>query len=627
MPETYSDSVMGYLDEVAEGHLTLRGIDGALLRLELNSRTNVQRLRNLGESAADATADLFAGRVEKNSLILAYGPVVPYESGTRHYANTITVVGAIQGNPLMTQGWWITQITEIANFYRKAQFGDGPIDFAVYRTNLGRGGEKLDGRQETAVLSRLIYGMATSFMLTGNEDHLAVAKNGCEYMVEKMLKHLPHEGTLTTARWWLHGLDVTADGVREIEASDFADDLNSIPAYEQIYALAGLTQTYRVTGDPAIFDAIRATLVLFDFFYKDNSQSWGGYFSHIDPRTFSAESSALGKNMAKKNWNSNGDHAPAYLFNLYLATGDQWHLQLLKETFDVIINHFPQTGLHTRVEETPFVQERFNADWTPDETWGWQQDRAVVGHNLKIAWNLTRMSSLWDNSRLLGYATRIAHTMPRFGLDIRRGGWYDVLERELFVTDRFSWHDRKAWWQQEQAILAYLILAAKIDPLYENEAFEAAAFYNANFLDHDFGGVFPTVLASGMPYVIGGEGGKGSHAMGMYHAGELCYLAASYCAFLRHETMQLWFKPVSGHSFQDKVLRIAPDAIPAGRLPGDPAHISMVLVNGELYDNYDRDALTVTLPDSDTDLTVQVSLTFPQTPPQHPVADFPDVHG
>ena len=24
---------------------------------------------------------------------------------------------------------------------------------------------------------------------------------------------------------------------------------------------------------------------------------------------------------------------------------------------------------------------------------------------------------------------------------------------------RFAWHDRKAWWQQEQAILAYLILA------------------------------------------------------------------------------------------------------------------------------------------------------------------------
>ena len=23
---------------------------------------------------------------------------------------------------------------------------------------------------------------------------------------------------------------------------------------------------------------------------------------------------------------------------------------------------------------------------------------------------------------------------------------------------RFAWHDRKAWWQQEQAILAYLIL-------------------------------------------------------------------------------------------------------------------------------------------------------------------------
>ena len=58
-------------------------------------------------------------------------------------------------------------------------------------------------------------------------------------------------------------------------------------------------------------------------------------------------------------------------------------------------------------------------------------------------------------------ARKIAEMMPAVGSDRQRGGWYDVMERELKAGEkmhRFAWHDRKAWWQQEQAILAYLIL-------------------------------------------------------------------------------------------------------------------------------------------------------------------------
>ena len=52
---------------------------------------------------------------------------------------------------------------------------------------------------------------------------------------------------------------------------------------------------------------------------------------------------------------------------------------------DMIVKHFPD------YDNSPFVQEKFHEDWSHDRTWGWQQNRAVVGHNLKIAWNLTRM--------------------------------------------------------------------------------------------------------------------------------------------------------------------------------------------------------------------------------------------
>ena len=64
-----------------------------------------------------------------------------------------------------------------------------------------------------------------------------------------------------------------------------------------------------------------------------------------------------------------------------------------------------------------------------------------------------------------------------------------MVERELAPGQEFHrliWHDRKAWWQQEQAILAYLILAGSLqEPEYLRIARESSAFYNAWFLDND----------------------------------------------------------------------------------------------------------------------------------------------
>jgi hypothetical protein len=40
-------------------------------------------------------------------------------------------------------------------------------------------------------------------------------------------------------------------------ASEFGDDYDGVPMYEQIYALAGPTQTYRISGDPAIMKISR----------------------------------------------------------------------------------------------------------------------------------------------------------------------------------------------------------------------------------------------------------------------------------------------------------------------------------------------------------------------------------
>src|SRR5207253_4805827 len=188
------------------------------------------------------------------------------------------------------------------------------------------------------------------------------------------------------------------------------DDYHAIPAYEQIYALAGPVQTYRLTGDPRIYQDAEMTYNLFQKFFKDKEK--GGYFSHIDPITLDARSESLGRNRARKNWNSVGDHAPAFLINLVLATGEKRFEEFLVETGVTIAERFPD------YEHSPFVQEKFTEDWNRDSTWGWQQNRAVVGHNLKIAWNLMRIQNLRPYSKYISFAEKIAGLMPKAGGDM-----------------------------------------------------------------------------------------------------------------------------------------------------------------------------------------------------------------
>jgi hypothetical protein len=251
------------------------------------------------------------------------------------------------------------------------------------------------------------------------------------------------------------------------------------------------------------------------------------------------------------------------------------------------------------------VQEKFYEDWSHDYTHLWQQNRGVVGHNLKIAWNLMRMVGLKPKEKYEALARRIAAEMPKVGMDRQRGGWYDVMERCLRDGEelhRFAFHDRKAWWQQEQGILAYLILHGVLgDEEYLRLARESAAFYNAFFLDHDDGAVYFNVLASGIPYLMGTERFKGSHSMSGYHSTELCYLAAVYTNLLiTKQPTDFYFKPYP-NGFKRNILRVSPDILPPGSI-----RIGEVWIDDKPYSNFEAEALTVKLPDTKEQVRVKV---------------------
>jgi len=601
MSFSFSDTITGYVTDFnrSEKSFGIKTSDGREFQAYLTPTTFARITQNLGEPYNDCTQRL-GEMLKPGQHVFAYGIFYPQGEGHKFEVKFFVFPGDAPGKYRHEESdWWVKQVHSIASCYLKWQFGypEKPIDYREYRTYLNLAGTKKsdDFLQETDTISRLVYGFASAYLMTGEDSFLEGAEKGTEYLRDRMRFYDPDEDLI----YWYHGIKVTGKREQKLLTSEFSDDYDCIPAYEQIYALAGPIQTYRITGDPRILKDAEMTVDLFDKFFLD--KEGGGYFSHIDPITLDPRAESLGRNRARKNWNSVGDHAPAYLINLWLATGEQKYADFLEYTFDTIEKYFPD------YDNSPFVQEKFFEDWSKDQTWGWQQNRAVVGHNLKIAWNLMRMQSLKPKDNYVALAEKIASLMPAVGSDQQRGGWYDVVERvkeEGEEQYRFVWHDRKAWWQQEQAILAYLILHGIIkEPEYLRHAREAAAFYNAHFLDHDDGGVYFNVLANGLPFLVGTERFKGSHSMSGYHSMELCYLSAVYTNLLiTKQPMDFYFKPQPG-AFKDNILRVSPDILPPGSIK-----IGAVEINGEAYTKFDAYALTVKLPDTKEQVKVKVQI-------------------
>lgn len=520
--------------------------------------------------------------------------------------------------------WWHEQINVLAERWLDNLFGDKALysidDYAAfYRTMLNIQGQPVQQQgdlQEMATLSRLIYGFASAYMLTGEERFFEAAKAGVAYQREAF-RSVSADGRFC---FWLHARQRDREGRIDILPSQCEEDKGTLPLYEQIYALAGLAQFYRISNDWDVLHDIRRTITAFNTFFADPVH--GGFFSHIDPVRFSWDSPELDADSrypkrGQKNWNAIGDHLPAYLVNLILALDPLPELdpedpdapalrqdiegflnicrQLLDETADRIARHFPQQ------DGNPYVIERFRRDWQPITCYGWQQNRAVVGHNLKIVWNLTRVAQYYrlhsDHTRaerMAAVARSLGAAMAELGIDPIRSGVYDAVERQPNngMPVQFAWLNTRDFWQQEQGILAYLVLfgleAQAADPSssmpeavreWLTLARELQAYWNLHFLDHARRGVFFRVSDNGQPVIRGTYADKGGHSISGYHVFELAFLAQVYQrAFLprenhQHTGLTLHFVPSAQSRLRS--INVLPDF-----LGPDQLKITEVLVDG-----------------------------------------------
>ncbi|WP_437924833.1 hypothetical protein WMF37_38310 [Sorangium sp. So ce291] len=528
--------------------------------------------------------------------------------------------------------WWIWQAGVLADQWLDSLFGDkrgyAVEDFiAGYRTKLNIIGLPTDDDlQECAVLSRLIYGLSAAYNMTGQERYLLAAHAGVKFQRQSFRI----SSTAGDKCMWAHARRRRRYGAELLVPSSYGDDEGSMPMYEQIYALSGLAMYYRATQDPEVLGDIGRTMRMFDAYYLDRAQ--GGYYSHIDHLTLRPDRNRREENNLRKNWNSIGDHIPAYLVNVILALEPlpdegredmrqllQQSQRMLHDVTTLILEKFPDPD-----PSIPYVNERFHGDWTPDHQHGWQQNRAVIGHNFKIAWNLTRVANYYrgcaERSRLAGepedrrasgesmaarcmaMAERLGRSMTEIGLDQLRGGCFDAVEREPAPGMRveFTWGTTKDFWQQEQAILAHLVLyGATQDELYHRAARETQAFWNLFFLDREHRGIYFRVTESGLPILQGEYGLRGGHSDASgYHTFELSYLAHVYNRSHVVESeaegaLCLYFKPDPRSGLTS--INVLPDFLPPGQL-----EVSQIFIDDVEREVEDRGSFQVANPGQTT---------------------------
>ena len=641
---TQSITLMGTVTDISadERRFKIRCRTGEEFSISVGSETQYRFLQNLDEINRDRmpNPEGFSGNpsqlvkkyIHQARLIVLQGVYQENDDKSCIDANIVSLLQSSDGEFLFEQThWWHTQISRLADSWLGYLYPNKQSfeidDFALYRTNLNILGLPTDDNiQESATLSRLIYGFSSAYLLTGSERFLSAARAAVNY----------HRGTFRSLSadgkhcFWASGKRKTMNSYHLYMGSLNEDDKDTIPLYEQIYALAGLAQYYRITLDWEVLEDIKRTVNTFNKFFLDpqseyGEKAYGDYFSHLDYSTMSWNSDNLAHNQARKNWNSIGDHIPAYLTNVILALDplpeiDHGYEELrkfldnctkiLKTTSTIILEKFPDPD-----PNIPFVNERFFRDWKQDLTWRWQQDRAIVGHNFKIAWNLTRVANYYyfaadqsdiENEReahrshadkLMKLANKLGTSMTEAGVDLSRGGIFDAVERrpKNNMPINFVWGNTKDFWQQEQAILAYLILHGCTQEGEEKKAEylqlaqEMAAFWNMFFLDRDNKGVFFRVTDAGMPVIQGDYANKATHSIAGYHAFELNYLAHIYIsAYVKKEPFSLYFKPNA--NCRQRSINVLPDFFKP-----DALRVKRIIIDGSELKNVDPDNFQIVL--------------------------------
>jgi mannose/cellobiose epimerase-like protein (N-acyl-D-glucosamine 2-epimerase family) len=371
-----------------------------------------------------------------------------------------------------------------------------------------------------------------------------------------------------------HAWDSVNDGWFQ-ELNNSGDPINpnaDKTAFYQHYALLGIAAYYEATGDSMAGNWLQKGYQHLEDVYWDTRPAYLGYY---DKASFDNQT------VWDKSFNATVDAITTHLLYLCLMNEDLTYSSRLEELATEIINYMvaslPQQAIG-------FV-EKYDSDWN----WNNSETMTIMGHVLKAGWCLARIYQLVPDTSYINAAELLITDVWNNGYDHEFGGPYKDYNRVTGEMLLWGLQDSaKAWWQMEQAITAGLqMYDITKDSWYLQMADETLNFFMNYFVDHVYGEVYADRTRYGG---IAWNEEKGSGSKAGYHSIETGYYTYLYGSLFYTEepiTLHYAYEPLD---FNRDFL-LTPLAINDTNLI-----ISEVLLDGQVYTNFDSDNRVLTLP-------------------------------
>ena len=226
--------------------------------------------------------------------------------------------------------------------------------YSKYRTSLTWTAKKGNvGRQETDTISRMVYGFASAYLLTGEDRYLEAAEKGTEYLRE----HMRFDEKSEDIFYWYHAVDRKPDGTQQkIFASEFGDDYRRHPRLRADLRPRRADPDLPDHRRPAHPERAEGTINLFDRFFLDKTEQGRLLLPH---RSDSCEPAhRIARPQPGQQELELGRRPRAGLPDQPVA-GDRRDPStpaFLEYTFDTIVKHFPDYEQQSRSSRRAFTR-------------------------------------------------------------------------------------------------------------------------------------------------------------------------------------------------------------------------------------------------------------------------------